>query len=212
MNLCFGPEGTPASTEPLIMALLGIEAPDHETSVNLVSYAVAWLTSYAVACLVLILTRQKPQGNTLSEVANRIYAVLTISLGYFLYDTAVCFILDRDPWNAAHHLCTILGLLVGVCNRMEVSNPFLHLRFILRALRKGNQQLMLVNDAAFALSFFVCRLLVGPFVVWATVASPTTPWIVKLGGVGIFVVSLFWASKILRMIQRTVLGGSKKRT
>ena len=46
------------------------------------------------------------------------YAVLTISLGYFLYDTAVCFILDRDPWNAAHHLCTILGLLVGVCNRM----------------------------------------------------------------------------------------------
>ena len=180
---------------------------------------------------------------------------------------------------------------------------------------------MLVNDAAFALSFFICRLLLGPFVVWATVASRTTPWIVKvrathcgcvlggfrwvevlagacliqlhgaalvkaptsapcsvqvpvgtgkhcplpglplcsrlkcavtsasrwahmhllasrqavllaglylffaalaqgltafpgpllqLGGVGIFVVSLFWASKILRMIQRTVLGGSKK--
>ena len=44
--------------------------------------------------------------------------MLTISLGYFLYDTAVCFILDNDPWNAAHHLCTILGLLVGVCNRM----------------------------------------------------------------------------------------------
>ena len=137
------------------------------------------------------------------------------------------------------------------CWLQEVSNPFLHLRFILRALRKGNQQLMLVNDAAFALSFFICRLLLGPFVVWATVASPTTPWTVKvgaftlaskgahmhqlasgqavlhvctvglkttafavpllqLGGVGIFVVSLFWASKILRMIQRTVFGGSKQ--
>ncbi len=36
--------------------------------------------------------------------------------------------------------------------------------------------------------------------------------LLQLGGVGIFVVSLFWASKILRMIQRTVLGGSKKRT
>lgn len=79
-----------------------------------------------------------------------------------------------------------LGITFPICfclgnaGLQEVSNPFLHLKFILRALRKGNQQLMLVNDAAFALSFFVCRLLVGPFVVWATVASPTTPWIVKV--------------------------------
>ena len=65
-----------ASAEPLIMALLGIEAPDHETSVNLAKWTMAWLSSYAVACLVLILTRQKPQGNTLAEVANRIVSLV----------------------------------------------------------------------------------------------------------------------------------------
>ena len=75
------------------------------------------------------------------------------------------------------------GWCSGNPGLQEVSNPFLHLRFILRALRKGNQQLMLINDAAFALSFFICRLLLGPFVVWATVASPTTPWIVKVGAI-----------------------------
>ena len=35
----------------------------------------------------------------------------------------------------------------------------------------------------FALLFFVCRLCVGPFVVYATVASSTTPMVVKAGAV-----------------------------
>ena len=60
----------------MIMALLGIEAPDRETSVNLAKYTIAWLSSYLLACLVLIMTRQKPQGNTLAEVANRIVSLV----------------------------------------------------------------------------------------------------------------------------------------
>ena len=49
----------------------------------------------------------------------------------------------------------------------------------------------------FALLFFVCRLVAGPFVVHATVMSPTTPMVVKAGGVGILVVSLVWFRKIV---------------
>ncbi len=48
----------------------------------------------------------------------------------------------------------------------------------------------------FALLFFVCRLVAGPLVVYATVTSPTTPMVVKAGGVGILVVSLVWFQKI----------------
>ena len=91
------------------MALLGIEAPDHETSVNLVSYAVAWLTSYAVACLVLILTRQKPQGNTLSEVANRIVSLVHA----VLMVCCIAAVMDwQDPFKCVGAVSSLM-LLVG---------------------------------------------------------------------------------------------------
>ena len=41
--------------------------------------------------------------------------VLSISLGYFTYDCICCEIIERDFANLAHHLCTMLGLWVGVC-------------------------------------------------------------------------------------------------
>ena len=42
--------------------------------------------------------------------------VLNISLGYFTYDTLCCLYIDFDFANVIHHLCTMLGLAVGVCN------------------------------------------------------------------------------------------------
>ena len=42
--------------------------------------------------------------------------VMNISLGYFTYDMLCCLVIDLDFANVAHHLCTMLGLAVGVCN------------------------------------------------------------------------------------------------
>lgn len=42
--------------------------------------------------------------------------VMNISLGYFTYDMLCCLYIDWDFANVAHHLCTMLGLAVGVCN------------------------------------------------------------------------------------------------
>ena len=41
---------------------------------------------------------------------------MNISLGYFTYDMLCCLYIDLDFANVAHHLCTMLGLAVGVCN------------------------------------------------------------------------------------------------
>lgn len=41
---------------------------------------------------------------------------MNISLGYFTYDMMCCLYIDLDFANVAHHLCTMLGLAVGVCN------------------------------------------------------------------------------------------------
>lgn len=42
--------------------------------------------------------------------------LMNISLGYFTYDMLCCLYIDWDFANVAHHLCTMLGLAVGVCN------------------------------------------------------------------------------------------------
>lgn len=48
-------------------------------------------------------------------------SVMNLSLGYFTYDMLCCLYIDLDFANVVHHLCTMLGLAVGVCNGV-VSN------------------------------------------------------------------------------------------
>ena len=64
-------------------------------------------------------------------------------------------------------------------------------------------------QAVFALLFFACRLVAGPFVVHATVMSPTTPAVVKAGGVGILVVSLLWFRTIASIALYKMRKGGK---
>lgn len=78
---------------------------------------------------------------------------------------------------------------------MEVSNPNMHTIHLLRELGANESALAAANKRLFALLFFVCRLLVGPFVVYATLRSSTTPLVVKAGGLGILLVSLLWFRK-----------------
>ena len=80
---------------------------------------------------------------------------------------------------------------------MEVSNPCMHTIQLLKELGRSGSTLAVANQLLFAVLFFVCRLVVGPVVVYATVASPSTPLIVKAGGVGILAVSLIWFRKIV---------------
>jgi hypothetical protein len=68
---------------------------------------------------------------------------------------------------------------------------------------------MSAHQALFALLFFACRLVAGPVVVHATVMSPTTPAVVKAGGVGILVVSLVWFKTIASIALYKLRGGKK---
>ena len=209
------------------------------------------------------------------------HAVLTLSLAYFLYDTACCTLINRDVFNMIHHLLTILGLAVGFRGRsgteltlclllMEVlrvsSTSYLLLfslscEYLLHCLRntglkplpaytltapgalfdmggwtflssarevlrcnsvqldstpagwlkhcvpaqelgKQNTKAALANDLLFAGTFFVCRLLFGPVVVYHTLTSQKTHEVVKLGGAGIQCVSVFWFLKVLQVCPR----------
>eukprot|EP00884_Botryococcus_braunii_P006540 jgi/Botrbrau1/15888/Bobra.40_1s0071.1 len=140
--------------------------------------------------------------------------VLTMSLGYFVYDTICCSLIDFDLPSFIHHLCTILGLSVGVCLRksggeltaclllMEMSNPFLHLRYMLKESRMESSSFAVLNDMAFAVSFIICRVLIGPLVVYHTLTCSSSSTFVKVGGLGVQLVSLFWFYKVAQTLRR----------
>lgn len=68
-------------------------------------------------------------------------ACLSVTLGYFVYDTVGVILIERE-WlgNTVHHLASMLAICVGVFWRrsgselawslflMELSNPLLHLQ------------------------------------------------------------------------------------
>jgi hypothetical protein len=149
---------------------------------------------------------------------------LTLSLGYFVYDLLYCM-LNNEIENVVHHLFTVGGLasgvitgrsgpeLVGCLFLMEVSNPSLHARFMLRELGMKDSLVSTLNDLVFALLFLFCRLIVGPPLVWRTIVNESNTYIVKAGALGILVVSVMWGWRIIMMIVRTckkLFGGGKK--
>ena len=65
---------------------------------------------------------------------------LSITLGYFVYDTIGVLLIEYDWGNTVHHLASMLAISVGVSQQisgselawslflMELSNPLLHLQ------------------------------------------------------------------------------------
>ena len=63
----------------------------------------------------------------------------------------------------------------------------------------------------FAVVFFVARICFGPVLVYHTVMSPTSPVFVKLSGVALEVVSVFWFYKIFKIFLYKLKKGGKAR-
>lgn len=148
---------------------------------------------------------------------------MAISLSYFTYDLIYCA-LGGDFMSVVHHMFTMGGLASGVLNGrsgaelvaclflMEVSNPSLHLRTVFIEMGLKTSMLASINSLVFALMFLVCRLVIGPPLVWKTLASPDNDYIVKAGGFGILAVSVFWGTSIIKIIVKEVkklMGGGK---
>ena len=63
---------------------------------------------------------------------------------------------------------------------------------------KQHTKAALVNDLLFVSTFFVCRLLCGPVVVYRTLRCGSSHRVVKWGGAGIQCVSFFWFYRIVQ--------------
>ena len=67
---------------------------------------------------------------------------------------------------------------------------------------KQHTKAALINDLLFVSTFFVCRLLCGPVVVYWTLRCRSSHRVVKWGGAGIQCVSVFWFYRIVQARRR----------
>ncbi|KAK7321776.1 hypothetical protein VNO77_32706 [Canavalia gladiata] len=148
-----------------------------------------------------------------SKSSPRQMQILAVSLSYLIYDLACCHFGERvNLDNTIHHLVSIVGLGAGLSYQKcgsemvatiwvtEMSSPFLHLRELLKELGYRDTLLNLAADILFAAIFTFARMLVGPFITYATV-SANNPLLIKAMGLSLQLVSAFWFFKVVRMIK-----------
>ncbi|CAG9461304.1 unnamed protein product [Pedinophyceae sp. YPF-701] len=155
-------------------------------------------------------------------------AILILATGYFLWDLVLCFMAPDVLMNLAHHVVSLAStlypllsgngaqLLVAVLWTLEVPNPFMNLRFMLRAAEKGRSSYGLVNEVLFAAAYFVARGYFGVRLWWATIAAPCPLFLRAMSSL-MLVVSTLWGVKIaqvagykIRQLLKMVTGGKKK--
>lgn len=168
------------------------------TALSLCSSAISW---------------QHPLSNYGAVTSPAQMRLLTVSLGYFTYDTIICELIEHDPPNLLHHIATVLGLCVGVFQHyggpelcvclvlMELSSPCLHSRTMFKEVKMKDSGIAFANDLAFGLTFMFCRLVVGPVVTYECLRSPAVSNVVKVGALGVQIVSVFWAYQIASVVR-----------
>ena len=141
--------------------------------------------------------------------------ILTVSLGYFIYDTYICFTIDETLVIKCHHvLATIIfigtllaeksGPEVIVCSWCgEFTNMFLNLRFFFNNYQGGhrfNIPLTMLNDVMFVVWFVVLRFGIGSFVIYHILTSGRSLAVLKFGALGFTAVNLVLGRMIVQEV------------
>lgn len=107
-----------------------------------------------------------------------------------------------DEYSGPELVATILGT--------EISNPFLQMRWFMRETGQYRTFLAKLNDIIFMTLFIVWRLGPGSLLWYRTVIVSSKPkLVVKIGGTGMYFISLVWAFFILRFARKRFFGKKK---
>ncbi|XP_028822428.1 TLC domain-containing protein 5a [Denticeps clupeoides] len=127
---------------------------------------------------------------------------LVISLGYFLFDMAWCVYFRTEGLvMLAHHTVSMLGILLtlsleesgiescAVLFGSEVTNPLLQARWFLRQTGRYDSRLGDLVDVLFVLLFVTMRIVVGGNMLYCELISPRPKFVIKCGGVAMYLLS-----------------------
>jgi len=170
---------------------------------------------HGVYCLVMstiAITHQRSMGDPNNEFESQI---ISVSLGYFLYDTICMYKYDLyDKFMIVHHSLCLLGmscsLLTGVGSveimyglfMTEISNPCMHLREVLKLANQRGTKTYLISELSFFGFYFFGRLIIGIPIVYSIVTSWRTHIIERLVAFSLEVQSFVWAYQIMGILRK----------
>lgn len=139
---------------------------------------------------------------------------LTMSLGYFLYDTlAMAYYGLLDSPMMFHHSIVSLGMYLGLsfdasgseilagCYISEASNSVMHFRLMIRTLGLRHTKAYETAEYSYILLYIYYRLFKGLFVVYNTVACPVGHPVVKAIAVGVAIQSYFYVFRMVSILK-----------
>ncbi|KAG7322082.1 hypothetical protein KOW79_014940 [Hemibagrus wyckioides] len=140
---------------------------------------------------------------------------MVLSLGYFIFDMAWCVYFQTEGLvMLAHHTMSILGILLtlwlgesgiescAVIFGSEITNPLLQTRWFLKHSGRYNSFLGDLVDVLFVLLFIIMRVFVGGAMLYCELISPRPKFIIKCGGVAMYVLSWVFVADIFRFAYR----------
>ncbi|XP_019365650.1 PREDICTED: transmembrane protein 136-like [Gavialis gangeticus] len=142
----------------------------------------------------------------------------SIALGYFIFDLSWCLYFQTEGiLMLAHHTLSICGMAIvlgigrsatevnSVVFVSEITNPLLQARWFLRETGRYHSWLGGMVDFFFVLLFLVLRIGAGAWIMYAMVTSPEPMWLLKVGGLAMYIVSLGFVVKICRFAKRKMM-------
>lgn len=138
-------------------------------------------------------------------------SVLSISAGYFIFDTIWClFMKTEGVIMIFHHMISIVSLVGGLLHGQsaseitaviwgsELTNPFLQVRWFLKQTNQYGTTFARVNDFVFFSLFALVRIGIGSYLCIVILYSHNTVWWIKSGGVIFHSISFIWMWQIVK--------------
>lgn len=117
-----------------------------------------------------------------------------------MYDfTAMAYYGMLDFAMSFHHWTCIIGMSLPLTYGLsgnyivlgmyiaEISNPFMHVRCVLRSYGLRYTKSYELMEILFMMLYIYGRLIIGPYIVWSTVTCESNHFIVRLASVGLLV-------------------------
>ncbi|KAL8173645.1 UNVERIFIED_CONTAM: hypothetical protein K2H54_013248 [Gekko kuhli] len=144
--------------------------------------------------------------------------LMCLTLGYFLFDLSwcICFGSEGDLM-LSHHVLSVAGLVLvlllgesatevnAVLFVSEITNPLLQARWFLREMGRYPSLAGDVVDFLFVALFVVLRIVGGAWIMRAVMASTQTIWLLKMGVLAMYAVSLGFMLDIGRFARKKVM-------
>lgn len=176
-----------------------------QLSFTATTYAVAFVHGLVASflCQYSIFTENLWIENVGEDVSPLQYKIISLSAGYFIYDTFTCICIKEPLYILMHHIFAFsifLSALVTMNSGPEIifclllgefTNSCLNLRFWFanNDSVKGSKWSM-VNDVLFFVMFITLRFGIAPFVIYRILFEERTLAIVKMGSIGFTVINL----------------------